>query len=245
MKHRPLVLKLALSTALIALLASPAFAEEAPAGNEADTAAADPAKPEDVTKKAQDPKKASEEKKDQKKEKEKGDVAAPEEPAPGKGARASRDFGLLVSVLGEPVAVPVGFNFGYQIFPWLRGQAGFGSIKRKVNENLDAELTTFGLSAWTFIPGWNFSPTVGLGFSKMKLVGTGLGADIADLIYGLSEIDASLMTLHTGFEWQTNYGLNIGFGVGFLLGAPEDLKPLTDKIPFVPYFHLGWFFDFI
>jgi hypothetical protein len=122
-------------------------------------------------------------------------------------------------------------NGSYNVTSFFQATVGFGQVPAvSLAGNASLGVTTIGAGGRVFLPGWNFSPTVGLHWAHVILNATGtIGTNTS---YGFSSSASHLYT-SLGFDWQTGYGLNIG--VGYNLS-------LTSSAGGLPYFNVGWFF---
>jgi len=149
----------------------------------------------------------------------------------GGSSRTMHRFGLYVGFLGDPFPTLVGFNLGINLASFLRICGGYGTISAS---SVDAtsgttttlSATTIGGGARLFVPGWNFSPTVGASYARVNLSGTGTTV-------GGFGASGSHTYLSAGFDWQANIGFNLGFGYNYSLLA---------GVGGLPYINLGWFF---
>ncbi len=145
------------------------------------------------------------------------------------GSRDMKKFGIFGGLLGTPYPSLWGVNAGFNALSFVRVTGGFGSTSVSgTGYTLDA--TTLGGEAKFLIPNWNFSPSAAFGYSYVSATITGTGADLSSL-GGLSGSDGATY-MAFGLDWQTNYGLNLGFDVKVPLAAGTSL----------PGIYLGWYF---
>ncbi len=109
---------------------------------------------------------------------------------------------------------------------WIRPYATYGAITQNA---LTASSVGGGIRA--YVPGWSFSPMVG-----MELVW--VSADSTGTVGGFTFSTSSSSILHTsiqfGLEWQMQNGLLIGGGAQYSLSSRK-----SESIN--PYINLGWF----
>ncbi len=151
--------------------------------------------------------------------------------------RMSRRAGMYLAY-GDPYPTVLGVGAAYQITDFLRAQAGFGKISVTTGINIsgngitttEATATTFGVGLKGMVPGWNFTPTVGMHFSTLSYSGTG-GLSVGGFTQSGSHIYTSL-----GFDWQTQQGFNLtgGYQLSFKSGVGGGL-----------YLGAGWFVDWL
>ncbi|MGE0617110.1 MAG: hypothetical protein AB7P04_15885, partial [Bacteriovoracia bacterium] len=130
----------------------------------------------------------------------------------GGSARNSKRFGIYASLLGEPFPALYGFNLGYNVIDVFRFHAGYG-MASTTSGNASISLKTIGFGVKAMVPGWNFTPVVGFGYSiaTLTLTGNTSGLDI-----GGFSASGNTMSVSFGIDWQTEYGLN--FGLGYIKG---------------------------
>ena len=144
-------------------------------------------------------------------------------------SRGAKKFGLHVGLLGDPNPTAIGYNANYNLTPWMRATAGYGSITA---DTLTGSLkaTTMGGGLRFFLPKWNFSPMLGLSYAKLTISTTGTTL-ATDEVGGFSASDSHLYYT-AGIDWQMGFGMNLGFGVNTSLKTKDQL----------PFFNLGWYF---
>jgi len=133
-------------------------------------------------------------------------------------ARSSHRLGVFLGLLGEPLPVVASLNAGLNIFDFLRVSGGYGSVSTDA-----VSIKTTGGSAKLFIPGWNFSPTFGLGYAKISYSGS-------DTFGGFSGSASHTYTIF-GFDWTAPIGFYFGMGAAVSISSTGGL----------PYISLGWF----
>lgn len=144
--------------------------------------------------------------------------------------RSQKRLGMYLAVKDPDPAI-LGINLAYNITDFLRASAGYGKITVTSGVSLsqngtltttEASASTFGFGVKGMMPGWNFTPTVGLHFATISYSGTGLE------VGGFKESGSHLYGT-AGFDWQTKVGFNLnggfrysfksGIGGGIYLGA--------------------------
>jgi len=147
--------------------------------------------------------------------------------------RAKQPFGAYLSILGDPHPTLAGANVAYNAFDFLRATAGLGRVSMSVSvpdasgdfiEEEVASVTSLGVSTKFFVPGWNFSPTIGLGYTHVFFSNVDVASIGSDNLY-----------TNVGVDWQTESGFYVGAGMNV---------SLTGSAPTAPYLNLGWFLDF-
>jgi hypothetical protein len=146
-------------------------------------------------------------------------------------AREIHQFGLSVDVLGRPFPSAAGVNASYNFASFLQGTVGFGQVPTLAySDGSTLGISSIGAGGRLFVPGWNFSPTLGLHWAQVMLNATGAGS--SNNSYGF-RTSGSHLYASLGFDWQTSYGLNLGLGYNV---------SLMEGVGSLPYFSLGWFF---
>jgi hypothetical protein len=112
------------------------------------------------------------------------------------GVRGSRRFGVSVGFNAEPAPSDIGFNLNYNLSPFMRLVAGYGTVSQ-------TQTTTLGGGARFFIPTWDFSPFIGISYNRLSASAT----------------SATYASVVGGIDWQTSVGLNLGGGVTQLLDS--------------------------
>lgn len=145
--------------------------------------------------------------------------------------RMDKKFGFHVGVIGEPFPSIIGVNLNYNIFDFLRVSAGYGSIST-TQSGAELSATTIGAGLKTFIPGWSFSPMVGLSWANVSMTVTGnaSGLDVGGFTAGR---DGSHIYATFGIDWQTGLGLNLGAGYAY---------SFLDGVGGLPFVYIGWYF---
>lgn len=178
--------------------------------------------------------------------------------------RSKNRFGVYGSFISaDPLPAPVGFNLGWNIFQFLRLNAGVGAydaivwnpfigiynytfapifwfmlevmtlglLETSVRDFQasyfhagEKQLFAYGGGGTLLVPGWNFSPAIGVGMSQVhtNVTYNGLKPGNHQLLYGIA-----------GFDWTSQEGFHLGFGVHYQ-------KKLESKI--MPYINIGAFF---
>ncbi len=145
--------------------------------------------------------------------------------------RSLNKLGAYVGILGDPHPTLLGFNVAYNALDYMRVSAGFGQVSVSTlslsNAGLTTEstsLTTLGLGTKFMMPGWNFTPTVGFGYSHISITST-----------AVMPIDYKANNYYTnfGFDWQASTGFNLGGGLNVSLNSGA---------PTAPYINVGYFF---
>jgi hypothetical protein len=148
-------------------------------------------------------------------------------------SRTKHRLGLYTALLGDPFPSLFTLNLAYNLFSFLRVNAGYGSASVTFPTVVSApsiSMTTLGGGVKLFVPNWGFSPVVGLNYSKVTVSVTGTLS--GQSLYGISG-DTNFLYTTLGFDWQTGYGLNFGFGYNLAMKA---------GIGGLPFVQLGWFF---
>lgn len=145
------------------------------------------------------------------------------------GNRASHRFGVFLGV-DNPYPTLVGGNVGFHLFDWLRASGGYGKIEATLFGNTISASTLGGLVN-VFVPGWGFSPTAGLGYSKVDATITGTAS--ANLDVAGFRGSGSHVFMSVGLDWVAQNGFYVATGVHVSTKADVDA---------LPYFNIGWFF---
>ena len=131
-------------------------------------------------------------------------------------SRSVKKLSFAFSMLSDPYPNISALNVGYNVSPWLQLHGGYGS-------------SSYGVGARLFVPSWNLSPFVGVGYSILNVTSA--------LTVGTTTISESFNTPYwsAGLEWQTHYGLLLG--VTYNTGLTGALAGIP-----LPGFRLGWTF---
>ncbi|MEK6705184.1 MAG: hypothetical protein AABZ06_05300 [Bdellovibrionota bacterium] len=154
--------------------------------------------------------------------------------------RMKNKIGAHIGLLGDPFPTLVGFNLNYNVLDFLRATAGYGSISASTSATVGSTTTsstltatTIGVGARAFVPGWNFSPVLGLSWANVSISATGT---VSTTTVGGFGVSASHLYASIGFDWQTDGGFNLGGGYNL---------SLKSGVGGLPYINLGWYFDFL
>lgn len=144
-------------------------------------------------------------------------------------SRAVHTFGIELTEQGDNVGLPSTFvALGFNLVDAFRISAEYGATN--VNpppRNLDLPYTPsnsttqsfLGGRAALFVPGWNFSPTIGAAY---------IHGFPRDFVLPADYYDANL-----GLEWQMPIGLTLGGGLKVTYNTTSET---------VGYLQGGWFF---
>lgn len=144
----------------------------------------------------------------------------------GDSARMQKRLGASIA-LGEPNPTLIGFNVHYNAFDFMRISAGYGGLSSSVG-GLEASVSTFGASVKGMMPGWNLTPTLGLGYGHVSFSGVS-GIEVSGFSASAGHLYASV-----GADYQSEGGFNASLGYGFSFKSGVDASL---------YLGLGWFFD--
>ena len=150
--------------------------------------------------------------------------------APELSERTTKKYGAYLAILGDPSPTVAGLNIAYNLSDFMRINLGAGqysattsiTVDEKGNSSSsDTTVTTVGAGAKFMVPGWNFSPLVGINYSHV-------------FVQGDEDVNVARNNIYTdlGADWQTQSGFNLGFGVNVAL---------TSNGISNPYLNLGWF----
>lgn len=119
-----------------------------------------------------------------------------------------------------PAMFGVGLNFN--LFDWTRLSAGYGVTPPATDSAGASTLssTSMGGRVTVFVPKWDLSPTLGIGYSYAAITsdaGTGHGG---------------VFSAGIGLDMQTAGGFNLAVGFNILL------QSVTTGSPFI---NIGWF----
>lgn len=135
--------------------------------------------------------------------------------------RSQKKLGAYISV-GEPMPAIVGANLAYNFTDYLRASAGYGSISV-----LGSSANIFGVGVRGMVPGWNFTPTIGVHWAEVMVNGLSIG--------GFDESGSHFYTTF-GFDWQTGGGFNLN------AGYEVSLRSATGS---GIYLGIGWFVNWL
>ncbi len=145
------------------------------------------------------------------------------------GNRSLNKLGVTVGLLGDPYPTVIGYNANWNVLPFMRLVAGYGSISASTNGG-ELKATTMAGGVRLMKSEWNFSPVVGLSYGKVDVTTTG---SVGTTTVGGFSGSATHSYWTAGFDWQASGGFNFGFGVN---------GSLKSGIGSVPFINLGWFF---
>lgn len=183
-----------------------------------------------------------------------------------RGSRESRRFGVLLTGI-DPYPSLYGVSVALNVTDFFQISGSYGHVPADLIKivRTSYSVDTYALNARAFVPGWKFSPFVGIGrsWARATPVARAMG-------YGMSSFDdpealgtdfieqnvegkAAAWLVNAGFSWQArsgfavNLGVNIPFGmvqaeadsVFGTLGSHE--ADASEQYP-LPYLSLGWFF---
>jgi len=138
--------------------------------------------------------------------------------------RSERKIGAYLSLLGEPHPTLLGVNVGYNFLDYLRASLGYGEVSVGMGD-VEASMSSLGVLGKASVPGWSFSPTLALGYTR---------------VFTSSNLETNLgennIYTQLGLDWQSKTGFNLGLGVNVSLNGAA---------PAAPFLNLGWFFDYI
>ena len=92
--------------------------------------------------------------------------------------------------------------------------------------------TTLGGAFNLFVPGWNFSPTVGVGYAAITVTISGTTETLSQSVGGFAASDSHTYVI-AGIDWVTSGGFNLGAGVN--ISMKEGVGQLS-------FLNIGWFF---
>jgi hypothetical protein len=130
--------------------------------------------------------------------------------------RMGHRLGLYLGV-GEPAPALLGMNAAYNVTDFFRASAGFGKVSAVSGISIDgsgsmatteSSATTVGFGGKLFVPGWNISPTAGLGFAHLSYSGTPGFFSVGGFKESGNHVYASL-----GADYQAKSGFNAGLGL--------------------------------
>jgi hypothetical protein len=152
--------------------------------------------------------------------------------------RMEHRLGLYIGY-DDPAPATVGINAAYNITDFLRASIGWGketvttgiSLDQNGVSTTEATENTIGIAAKAMMPGWNLTPTLGLGWAHVAL--SGAGNNLAD---GFSGDGGSHVYFTGGADYQAKSGLNAAAGVR---------TSLKSGVGTSVYVTAGWFVDWI
>ncbi len=166
--------------------------------------------------------------------------------------RMDKRFGLYLSLIGDPVFCFGGLNAAYNVTPYLRLTGGLGYCQAgtevqtaggSTEQTGTATGISVGAGAKFLVPGWEFSPTLGLNLSEFII--SGLPSLWTSYSQGTapSSLDYTFFYPNLGFDYQAKDGFNLGLGVNFIffIGTPQNVTTDVSSLT-IPYLNLGKFF---
>lgn len=145
------------------------------------------------------------------------------------GNRADHTFGIYLGI-DNPFPTVVGGNVGFHLGDWARISGGYGTISSTLGAS-KLEANTYGGQFNLFVPSWTFTPTFGVGYSKVDVTLT--GSSVVGLDVGGFTGSASHAFITVGLDWVS------GIGFYFAAGWNHSLK---SGVGGAPYVNIGWFF---
>ncbi len=148
--------------------------------------------------------------------------------------RMSNRLGFYLGV-NEPTPVLVGLNAAYHLTDFLRLSAGYGKESvggssmsgGGITINIpEVSTTVIGFATKASMPGWNLTPTLGLGFSNVSYGG----------MTGPADEQGSHVYASVGADYQARSGFNASTGI------QQSFKSGFGTTVFVT---AGWFVDWI
>ena len=143
-------------------------------------------------------------------------------------SRDSNKFGFTYDLLGHPLLSLAGYNLAWHPTGRFRVAVGY-SNGDLTSGLLTYNIETVGAHALFFLLDWNFTPFVGVGYGSTTLT---LSAGSGDSKFGIGAGTVGLPYISYGFDWVTNWGLSLAFGI----------NPATKLDASLPYFSIGFFF---
>jgi hypothetical protein len=145
--------------------------------------------------------------------------------------RSEKKIGAYLGILGDPHPSIVGFNVAYNALDFMRVSVGYGQITESslsfTNQGLtttESKMTTIGTAVKAFVPGWNLTPTAGLGYSHVS---------VSNNLSFAKDYKSNNLYFNIGGDWQAASGLNAGIGLNVSINGAA---------PTAPYLNLGYFF---
>lgn len=143
--------------------------------------------------------------------------------------REERKIGIHQGVMSSPFGM-LALGGAYNFTDYIQAHAGLGDTFLVI-----CNVFTTGGGINLFIPGQNFSPTLGgtLGYARSECADFSLG----DGRSSPNQRDKLLAYPSVGVDYQAANGFNIGVGSHLVIRGVGD-----EIIPFMPYVQFGWFF---
>jgi hypothetical protein len=156
----------------------------------------------------------------------------------GLSNRSANKLGIYLGV-GEPAPTLAGVNVAYNVLDYLRLSAGYGKLTvtsgLAYNGNTgelstqESSITTMGVGARAFVPGWSLTPSAGVHFAHVSYTGNGLAA------HGFEESGSHVYST-LGLDWQAKSGFNASLGVA---------HSFKSDVGNSAYLTIGWFFNWM
>lgn len=148
--------------------------------------------------------------------------------------RTSHPFGLYLSLLGDPFPSVWGINAAYNLAPWARLAAGYGSVSgTSINASLQTvtiNMTTIGAGLKFMLPEANFTPVLGVNWAQVTVSTS--GGSLSSTFNGFTASGSHIYAT-AGLDWTSSGGFNLGAGYNF---------SFTNGVGGAPFISLGWFF---
>jgi hypothetical protein len=145
------------------------------------------------------------------------------EDALSESSRSRNRFGIDLGLI-DPYPGVIGGIISFNVFDFVRARGGLNYY----SDTLLGSLTTFGFGVQGFVPGWNFSPALGLHWANVNYTAGTLLGDLQGFTSSGNHFYFS-----GGIDWQAEGGFHIGLGIN---------KSFKSGVDLLPYLNIGWFF---
>ncbi len=144
-----------------------------------------------------------------------------------KNNRTARRFGIIAAYFGEPFPSNLSATLAYHLSRLITLQVGagysYGTLKGR----------TLGGAIGFAVPGWNLSPTMGLGFSRFFSDGVlSYRSPLSSQAFSIAPF-TSHFYLNLSLIYQSKRGIYLSSGLNYSFNS---------TVGFLPYFAVGKFF---
>lgn len=154
----------------------------------------------------------------------------------GRSNRGLLSAGVYLSIMGDPYPSLAGANLAINVLDFLRLTAGIGGYTGAAGSSLGAGSTAAAATSYAaglraLMPGWSFSPMVGVSYTHLHMTSGPANANVQG--FGAS---GEYWYASMGLEWQSPNGFNVGAGCNVAMLATGTA---------LPYINIGYFFPLI
>jgi hypothetical protein len=139
----------------------------------------------------------------------------------GPSPRSDHRLGLIIG-LNDPVPAVAALSLAYNLFDFVRLQAGVGRFNSDYHYGgftIETRSLTYAFGSRFLVPGWRISPLLGVSWATI-------------LTDGFPNADHHF-SISAGVDWQAPFGLDVAAGYN---------QSFEAAIGGLPFLNVGWFF---